>query len=145
MDFIGNKVFRIAISLVVAGIFIVSCLEEPEFPSEPFISYNNVLFKDLENEADSLIILIDFQDGDGNLGLRKDEIPLGARILCVSEVFDTLVNAKSYRPTKSRREALAELETNAETRYDGKVVRAFAEVLREESAPAETTISASIH
>ncbi len=50
------------------------CFNPPELPVEPEIVFNDVLFKDLTNEADSLIIIVDFQDGDGNLGLEKDEI-----------------------------------------------------------------------
>jgi len=65
-------------------------------------------------------------------GLRKDEIPLGSRIICVAEAFDTMVNPASYASTKTKAEAMAELETYSGTRYDEKVVEAFLEVLKVE-------------
>ncbi|MFC2172671.1 HD domain-containing phosphohydrolase [Acidobacteriota bacterium] len=72
-------------------------------------------------------------DGSGYpRGLSHDEIPLGARILCVAEAFDTMINTKSYTPTKSKAEAVAELETGAGLKYDEKVVRALLEVLQDD-------------
>ena len=56
-------------------ILITSCNEAPEFPNTPKIEFNNIIFKDISGgEADSLILYIDFQDGDGDLGLGTEEI-----------------------------------------------------------------------
>lgn len=53
----------------------MSCVEAPEFPVTPKIEFNQVTFKDLGNgQADSLIVFIDFEDGDGDLGLSTSEI-----------------------------------------------------------------------
>ena len=120
-----NKLRYICIFLI-AGIA-SSCFTPPEFPVEPEIKFNDVLFKDLTNEADSLIILIDFKDGDGNLGLEKDEIlaPYNDRAYfsylpgdnkVVKYAIDTLTNSEAalYSPTLitySDRETFAELDT----------------------------------
>jgi hypothetical protein len=62
---------------VLIGLFAIllsSCFNAPEFPNEPVISYNNIVFKNgaTEFDQDSLILTINFQDGDGDLGLRPD-------------------------------------------------------------------------
>jgi hypothetical protein len=74
----------------------------------------------------------EFCDGTGYpKGLKQDEIPLGARIICVAEAFDAMTNDKAYGITKTKEEAAAELEAAAGTRYDPEVVKAFLEALRE--------------
>ena len=42
--------------------------------------------------------------------LKGDEIPLGAQIICIVDVFDALTTTRSYRPAMAREAALAELE-----------------------------------
>lgn len=42
--------------------------------------------------------------------LRGDEIPLGAQVICIVDVFDALTTTRSYRPAMAREEALAEFE-----------------------------------
>lgn len=61
-------------------LFAVSgCYEAPEFPAEPKISYKSVKFYDVlagnpgdPPPPDSLVVAINFQDGDGDLGLEGD-------------------------------------------------------------------------
>ena len=60
--------FTLLFSIVLAG-----CNKPPELPVEPVIDFNCVTFKEVANGQDSLIIKINFQDGDGNVGLRGDE------------------------------------------------------------------------
>jgi len=50
-----------------------SCFSPPEFSDVPKISFNNLVFRGGGNEGDSLILSFDFQDGDGDLGLRGSE------------------------------------------------------------------------
>lgn len=42
--------------------------------------------------------------------LRGEEIPIGAQIICIVDVFDALTTNRSYRPAMTREAALAELE-----------------------------------
>jgi HD-GYP domain-containing protein (c-di-GMP phosphodiesterase class II) len=51
------------------------------------------------------------QDGTGYPDrLRGDEIPLGAQIICIVDVYDALTTTRSYRPAFTREAALTELE-----------------------------------
>lgn len=65
-------------------------------------------------------------DGSGYpLGLRGEEILLGARILFVADAFDAMMSDRVYRRAKSYDEAMAELDSCAGTDFDPRVVAAF--------------------
>ena len=51
-----------------------ACLTAPEFPNEPSLSFNNIIFKKGGSEfsIDTLILTMNFRDGDGDLGLNPD-------------------------------------------------------------------------
>lgn len=69
-----RKLSSILMSLLFVGIIsLEGCYSPPEFPNTPRITFKEVCFKQAEG-ADSLIISIDFQDGDGDLGLSEDEV-----------------------------------------------------------------------
>lgn len=61
-------------------------------------------------------------------GLAGEQIPLGARIIAVSEAFDAMTFPYPGRPLRSEQEALAELQTNAGSQFDPKVVEAFLKI-----------------
>lgn len=50
-------------------------------------------------------------------GLRGDEIPLGAGIIGVAEAYDAMTSPRPYRRSRSRREALAEIERLRGTQF----------------------------
>jgi hypothetical protein len=60
-------------SSIFLSILLISCETPSELPLEPKISFERVMFKDLPAGPDSLIVEINFTDGDGNLGLGKNE------------------------------------------------------------------------
>jgi diguanylate cyclase (GGDEF)-like protein/putative nucleotidyltransferase with HDIG domain len=62
-------------------------------------------------------------------GLRGDRIPLGARIIFVTDAYDAMTSDRIYRPKRSSPAALAELERCAGTQFDPGIVAAFAEEL----------------
>ncbi|HSV74298.1 MAG TPA: HD domain-containing phosphohydrolase [Chthonomonadales bacterium] len=65
-------------------------------------------------------------DGSGYPhGLRGEEIPLGARILAVADIYSTLVNDRSYRMGHSHEEAMRLLRSMAGTKLDPTVLSAF--------------------
>ncbi|MBA2524567.1 MAG: HD-GYP domain-containing protein [Pyrinomonadaceae bacterium] len=65
-------------------------------------------------------------DGSGYpLGLRGEEIDLGARILFVADAFDAMTSDRVYRQAKSFDEAIAELDACAGSHFDPQVVAAF--------------------
>jgi diguanylate cyclase (GGDEF)-like protein len=71
-------------------------------------------------------------------GLRGEEIPLGARIIFVTDAFDAMTSDRIYRQKRSADAALAELERCAGTQFDPAIVVAFAEEIEaaELAAPA---------
>ena len=63
-------------------------------------------------------------DGRGYpLGLRGEQVPLGARILNVADAFDAMTSDRSYRRALEVEEALHELGRGAGTQFDPAVVR----------------------
>jgi len=67
-------------------------------------------------------------DGNGYPdGLHGDEIPLGARIIFVTDAFDAMTSDRIYRPKRSARAALAELRRCSGTQFDPAIVSAFTE------------------
>ncbi|MCI0437493.1 MAG: tetratricopeptide repeat protein [Gemmatimonadetes bacterium] len=68
-------------------------------------------------------------------GLKGQEIPLSARVLCVADVFDALTTTRSYRPAMSVQEALAVMQDSEGTQLDAGVFRAFLGLIRERAFP----------
>jgi hypothetical protein len=66
MRFIRNLV-----GMVVLAVLFNACFTAPEFADVPEISYNSLQFADVAEpgRADTLILKVDFKDGDGDLGL----------------------------------------------------------------------------
>lgn len=69
-------------------------------------------------------------DGTGYpKGLKKDAIPLGARILGVANAFEAMVCGRPYREAFSITRAAREIVSHAGTQFDPEVVRAFLSVV----------------
>jgi diguanylate cyclase (GGDEF)-like protein/putative nucleotidyltransferase with HDIG domain len=65
-------------------------------------------------------------DGSGYPdGLAGDRIPLGARIIFVSDAFDAMTSDRLYRDSLSFEEAVAEVERCSGSQFDPEVVSAF--------------------
>jgi diguanylate cyclase (GGDEF)-like protein len=67
-------------------------------------------------------------------GLSGEQIPLGSRIIFVTDAYDAMTSDRTYRPRRSSRATLAELERCAGTQFDPDIVAAFREEI-EESSP----------
>ena len=68
-------------------------------------------------------------DGSGYpLGLRGEEIDLGARIFAVADAFDALTSDRLYRAGRSHEIAVAELLQRSGTQFDPRVINAFLRV-----------------
>lgn len=61
-------------------------------------------------------------------GLAGEEIPLGARIIAVAEVYDILTHGAVWKEPLSVEEAKAEVQRCAGTQFDPRVVEAFLQV-----------------
>ena len=62
-------------------------------------------------------------------GLSGSTIPLTARILAVADAFEAMTSARSFRPAKTRLEAIAEMKLGSGTQFDPAVVDAFINVV----------------
>jgi PAS domain S-box-containing protein/putative nucleotidyltransferase with HDIG domain len=62
-------------------------------------------------------------------GLKDDEIPFLARILCVADSFDSMTADRPYRPAPGKEYAISELKRCAGTQFDPQVVEAFLRVV----------------
>ena len=58
-------------------------------------------------------------------GLKKEDIPLTARILAVANAYDSLRSARPYRPSVSREDARKFLLRSAGTQFDPRIVDVF--------------------
>ncbi|MDB5037647.1 MAG: hypothetical protein JWQ35_1175 [Bacteriovoracaceae bacterium] len=66
------------------------------------------------------------QDGSGYpLGLKGDQIPLGARIIQVADTWDAMTSDRPYRRRMSTEIAIKELQKSSGTQLDGQCVEAF--------------------
>ncbi len=72
--------------------------------------------------------------------LRREQIPLGARILRVADSYAALTDARPYRPARTQEEARKHLAEWAGLEFDPRVVRVFLslESLPELNSYAET-------
>jgi len=68
-------------------------------------------------------------DGSGSQGLEGDNIPLGARIIAVADVYDALTSDRPYRKGLPPLQAKEEILSNAGKQFDPNVVKAFDAVL----------------
>ena len=62
-------------------------------------------------------------------GLRGEEIPLGARIFAIADVFDALTMERSYKSAWTAEAARDQIVQESGTHFDPRVVDAFVKVL----------------
>lgn len=60
-------------------------------------------------------------------GLKGEEIPLSARIMAISDVFDALVSTRSYKKPFTFEKAMSIIEEGIGTHFDPLIARAFVE------------------
>ena len=77
-------------------------------------------------------------DGSGYPdGLSGDEIPLGARIICIFNEFDTLVFPFSKAPALSIEEAVAKIKKGGGKQFDSNLMDLFAQFVESNSGESE--------
>lgn len=89
------------------------------------------MFQDLSSA--SLFILHHHEAYDGNgypAGLKRSEIPLGARIVSVIDAFDAMISNRPYRSGMPFDEAMRRLYLAAGTQFDPEVVSCFSRIAR---------------
>ena len=58
-------------------------------------------------------------------GLQKDEIPLGGRILAISDAYEAMTSERPYRKSMSAEVAHGEIERNKGTQFDPEIADTF--------------------
>lgn len=68
-----------------------ACFDPPEYPLQPQIEFESIVFKEygsgFDSEPDSLILKISFQDGDGDLGLDPSELGCVSDNICFNNKY----------------------------------------------------------
>ena len=64
-------------------------------------------------------------------GLAGDQIPLGARIIAISDSYDSMTSDHPYRKSLSHEEAMQQLLNNAGKQFDPNLVSVFLAVVKE--------------
>lgn len=71
-------------------------------------------------------------DGKGYpRGLAGEEIPVGARCLCIADSFDAMTTERSYKPALPVEKALDEIRRNLGTQFDPKIGLVFIKMVEE--------------
>ena len=69
-------------------------------------------------------------DGKGYpLGLKGEEIPLGARIIAVADVYQALISNRVYRKAYSKKKAIEIIKNERGKHFDPKIVDAFLKIV----------------
>ncbi|MCB2230760.1 tetratricopeptide repeat protein [bacterium] len=79
-------------------------------------------------------------DGRGYpLGLKGEDIPLGARVVCIADVFDALTSDRVYRAAYTPEAALEIMEAESGASFDPILLQRFAAMIRD--GVADTVIN----
>lgn len=70
-------------------------------------------------------------DGGGYpRGIAGEQIPIGARCLCLADSFDAMVSRRSYKSALSVERALQEIEANLGSQFDPRLGKLFIDLVR---------------
>ncbi len=65
-------------------------------------------------------------DGKGYpRGLKGEEIPIRARIICIADAYDAMISERPYRTPLTHEQAIAEIKSNMGTQFDPKIAKIF--------------------
>ena len=62
--------------------------------------------------------------------LKGQEIPIGARILTITDSYDAMISERIYKKNKTVEEAISELKRCSGTQFDPAILDVFLEVLK---------------
>ncbi|MDN5361721.1 MAG: hypothetical protein PWP70_768 [Moorella sp. (in: firmicutes)] len=68
-------------------------------------------------------------DGHGYHGLGTEDIPLGARIITLSDAFDAMTSSRAYQYSKNLQAGIQELAAGAGKQFDPRLVELFFEIM----------------
>lgn len=88
------------------------------------------------SDAEALNILFHHENFDGTgypIGIKGEEIPLGARIIRICDMFDALTSDRPYKSKLDLSSAI-EIMTNEEKNFDKKIFNVFLEDIKYKGA-----------
>ncbi len=72
-------------------------------------------------------------DGKGYpSGIKGEDIPVGARIIAIADVYQALISDRPYHKAFSKKKAIGIIKKSSGTQFDPRIVNIFFEVLRQE-------------
>jgi len=84
----------------------------------------------LKDAATAILYHHEKIDGSGYpRGIKGDQIPLFAKILCVADSYDAMTTDRPYTRALTKEEAICELKNNAGTQFDTEVTNAMVKIL----------------
>jgi len=63
-------------------------------------------------------------------GLKGEEIPLQSRIIAIADAFEAMIAERPYQKSKTKEEAIADLQKESGKQFDSKLVEIFIEYLK---------------
>ena len=64
--------------------------------------------------------------------LKGEDIPLGARIVAIADVYQALISKRPYRKAFSKSKALEMIKKASGTQFDPRIVSVFLDVVKRE-------------
>ena len=90
----------------------------------------------LSSIAEYILTIHEHWDGTGYpQGIKGDKIPLLSRIIALVDAFIVMRENKSYRKSRSRKEAIEEIKKCSGTQFDPKLVDVFLEIIERKLQP----------
>lgn len=97
------------------------------------ILHDNTVIKDLSKGAK---YHHERYDGTGYTeGLKGNEIPEIARIICLADAYDAMTSNRIYRPRMTEEQAVKQLWENSGSQFDPAMVEVFIQILAEKKEP----------
>lgn len=74
-------------------------------------------------------------DGNGYTeGLKGEDIPEVARIICIADAYDAMTSSRVYRPRMTEEQAIQQLLENSGSQFDPDMIKVFIQILAEKKA-----------
>ncbi|MCT4617894.1 MAG: diguanylate cyclase [Marinisporobacter sp.] len=100
-----------------------------EIKRHPEVGYRILSsYNEMSELAECVLTHHERWDGNGYpKGLKKEDIPLHARIIMVADAYDAMVCKRPYREPLSKEETIEEIKKNAGIQFDPQIVKIFIE------------------
>ena len=123
--------------------------EKVEIEDHPYMLSELIgLFDFFSNEKSILLHHHENYDGTGYpVGLKENEIPLGARIFTIADTIAAMLTERPYRKKLSPEEIIKELVDNAGKQFDPRLVSLFFDIIEKQKllpVPVEVLTKAKI-